>query len=61
MYISYSENEKAFWLNDNTETDELFSPANVTLTLNVNKESEVTNGNEWLGTTWKEIKFVEGN
>ena len=40
---------------------EVFSPANVKLTLNVNKESEVTNGNEWFGTTWKEIKFVEGN
>lgn len=33
--------------------------ANIDLTLNKDKESEVTNGNEWMGKTWKSITFVD--
>ena len=32
---------------------------NIDLTLHKDKESEVTNGNQWCGETWKSITFAE--
>lgn len=32
---------------------------NIDLTLHKDKESEVTNGNQWCGETWKSISFAE--
>jgi hypothetical protein len=62
---------RGIWNADNITTLVLTAPGTITanflaldtenidLTLHKDKESEVTNGNQWCGETWKSITFAE--